>query len=72
MLSVVVSVVVGSLIVYPICVKSSYNINVPFARSSEIRCIYMHQLVVIMRVYIWLTGLGNLDTHLLKKKFVYQ
>ena len=46
-----------------LCKKSLYDINVPFARASEIRCIYMymHQLVVIMRIYIWLTGLGTLD-----------
>ena len=59
MLISVAPVVVVSYIVHPICVKSLYDIHVTFARSNEIRC--MRQLVVIMRVYIWLTGLCNLD-----------
>ena len=60
--------------IHPICVKSLCGINIPFARSSEIRCIYMHQLVIIMRDYIWLTGLCKLDPiphiYLTKKSYI--
>ena len=69
--SSVASVVVAIKFIHPICVKGLYGINVPFARSSEIRCLYMRQLVIIMRVYIWLTGLCNLDP-IHPIKIVYQ
>ena len=38
----VASVVIDILIVHPICVKSLHDTNVPFAKSSEIRCACMY------------------------------